>query len=354
MSTSPPSSCDLEVLSDGLVDCQDASDEEEDEDGECNTGPIAKGVRCASVHCASGHSKGDTVALEKVSTDGSEGREEEYSSSSPSEYATVCLLIRKFICDAFAIHFATELSAECSGHSGHSGYSGLSESSLPGRTEDSSSPVCSGSGSCQEVSCARGRVAQMSSMVRTSPQAASLAGPRKGKRVFTNTRERWRQQNVNGAFADLRKLVPTHPPDRKLSKNEILRFAIRYIKLLTSVLEYQKSQESLYARSAAMRSSVHSGCSGATGGEMTQSAIACTTIGYLRAKRTLETSGHQEDPYVSLFTRVNDAKNCNTTTFSSSKETGPLEQVSTGVKHCTSPPGSCSSSMSSCCDDQAN
>ncbi|GBO37649.1 T-cell acute lymphocytic leukemia protein 1 [Araneus ventricosus] len=63
------------------------------------------------------------------------------------------------------------------------------------------------------------------------------------RRMFTNSRERWRQQNVNGAFADLRRLVPTHPPDKKLSKNEILRLAIRYIKLLTSILEYQKKNE---------------------------------------------------------------------------------------------------------------
>jgi len=48
------------------------------------------------------------------------------------------------------------------------------------------------------------------------------------RRMFTNSRERWRQQNVNGAFAELRKLIPTHPPDKKLSKNEILRLAIRY------------------------------------------------------------------------------------------------------------------------------
>ncbi|CAH1772551.1 unnamed protein product [Owenia fusiformis] len=63
---------------------------------------------------------------------------------------------------------------------------------------------------------------------------------RKGhRRVFTNTRERWRQQNVNGAFAELRRIVPTHPPDKKLSKNEILRLAIKYIKLLMKILEYQ-------------------------------------------------------------------------------------------------------------------
>jgi T-cell acute lymphocytic leukemia protein len=50
--------------------------------------------------------------------------------------------------------------------------------------------------------------------------------------MFTNSRERWRQQNVSGAFAELRKLVPTHPPDKKLSKNEILRMAIRYVSLI--------------------------------------------------------------------------------------------------------------------------
>ncbi|KAG5872199.1 T-cell acute lymphocytic leukemia protein 1 [Gonioctena quinquepunctata] len=61
------------------------------------------------------------------------------------------------------------------------------------------------------------------------------------KKIFTNSRERWRQQNVSGAFAELRKLVPTHPPDKKLSKNEILRMAIRYIRILTNVLEWQSS-----------------------------------------------------------------------------------------------------------------
>lgn len=66
------------------------------------------------------------------------------------------------------------------------------------------------------------------------------------KRIFTNSRERWRQQNVNGAFAELRKLVPTHPANRKLSKNEILRLAIKYIKLLGKVIEFQKQQDADY------------------------------------------------------------------------------------------------------------
>ncbi|XP_055373577.1 putative uncharacterized protein DDB_G0286901 [Condylostylus longicornis] len=74
--------------------------------------------------------------------------------------------------------------------------------------------------------------------------------PRNGiiRKMYTNTRERWRQQNVSGAFAELRKLVPTHPPDKKLSKNEILKMAIKYIKLLTSVLEWQDQQEELNSR----------------------------------------------------------------------------------------------------------
>uniref|UniRef100_A0A3B5AM72 Stem cell protein n=1 Tax=Stegastes partitus TaxID=144197 RepID=A0A3B5AM72_9TELE len=59
------------------------------------------------------------------------------------------------------------------------------------------------------------------------------------RRIFTNSRERWRQQNVNGAFAELRRLIPTHPPDRKLSKNEILRLALRYINFLDQLLTEQ-------------------------------------------------------------------------------------------------------------------
>ncbi|XP_064476278.1 T-cell acute lymphocytic leukemia protein 1-like [Ornithodoros turicata] len=73
-----------------------------------------------------------------------------------------------------------------------------------------------------------------------TPQRSAPVPRRAARRVFTNSRERWRQQNVNGAFSDLRRLVPTHPPDKKLSKNEILRLAIRYIRLLSSILEYQK------------------------------------------------------------------------------------------------------------------
>lgn len=73
----------------------------------------------------------------------------------------------------------------------------------------------------------------------------NIVMPRKmcNRRMYTNSRERWRQQNVNGAFNDLRKIIPTHPPDKKLSKSEILRYAIRYINLLTKVIEFQEKEE---------------------------------------------------------------------------------------------------------------
>ncbi|XP_021056959.1 T-cell acute lymphocytic leukemia protein 2 [Mus pahari] len=63
------------------------------------------------------------------------------------------------------------------------------------------------------------------------------------RKIFTNTRERWRQQSVNNAFAKLRKLIPTHPPDKKLSKNETLRLAMRYINFLVKVLGEQSLQQ---------------------------------------------------------------------------------------------------------------
>ena len=51
------------------------------------------------------------------------------------------------------------------------------------------------------------------------------------------TRERMRVEAFNGAFGTLRKLLPTLPPDKKLSKIEILRLAICYINYLDNVLK---------------------------------------------------------------------------------------------------------------------
>jgi len=61
-----------------------------------------------------------------------------------------------------------------------------------------------------------------------------------GRKMFSNHRERFRQQNVSGAFAELRRLLPTHPVDKKLSKSEILKLSIKYIKLLQGVLKWQE------------------------------------------------------------------------------------------------------------------
>ena len=86
--------------------------------------------------------------------------------------------------------------------------------------------------------------------------------PMIGIRKNCNFRERFRQQNVSGAFADLRKLLPSHPADKKLSKSEILKLSIRwisrisfslnclnyycrYIKLLEGVLAWQDKQQIL-------------------------------------------------------------------------------------------------------------
>ncbi|KAI5088501.1 T-cell acute lymphocytic leukemia protein 2, partial [Silurus meridionalis] len=69
------------------------------------------------------------------------------------------------------------------------------------------------------------------------------------RKVLSNTRERWRQQSVNTAFAELRKLIPTHPPEKKLSKNEILRLAMRYITFLLTLLENQRDGETEHSSS---------------------------------------------------------------------------------------------------------
>ncbi|CAH0398319.1 unnamed protein product [Chilo suppressalis] len=61
--------------------------------------------------------------------------------------------------------------------------------------------------------------------------------PAAKQRCQANARERDRTQNsVNMAFNTLRLLIPTEPPDRKLSKIEILRLAGSYITHLDNQL----------------------------------------------------------------------------------------------------------------------
>ncbi|KAF4113834.1 hypothetical protein G5714_006379 [Onychostoma macrolepis] len=85
---------------------------------------------------------------------------------------------------------------------------------------------------------------------RTSKQRKAKHRSIMTRKVFTNTRERWRQHNVNTAFAELRKLIPTHPPEKKLSKNEILRLAMRYINFLVTLLESQGGEPSAHSQAA--------------------------------------------------------------------------------------------------------
>ncbi|KAG7308599.1 hypothetical protein JYU34_005818 [Plutella xylostella] len=66
------------------------------------------------------------------------------------------------------------------------------------------------------------------------PSAAEV--PAVKQRCQANARERDRTQNVNSAFSTLRRLIPTEPADRKLSKIEILRLAGSYITHLDNQL----------------------------------------------------------------------------------------------------------------------
>ena len=77
--------------------------------------------------------------------------------------------------------------------------------------------------------------------VKTKPVSVTSTS---GRKNFSNNRERFRQQNVSGAFSELRRLLPTHPVDKKLSKSEILKLSIKYIKLLQGVLKWQEENAS--------------------------------------------------------------------------------------------------------------
>ncbi|KAM6078926.1 basic helix-loop-helix transcription factor scleraxis-like isoform 2-T7 [Theristicus caerulescens] len=82
------------------------------------------------------------------------------------------------------------------------------------------------------------------------PQAAAAGGGRRrrrargggGRRAAANARERDRTHSVNTAFGALRRLIPTRPADRRLSKVETLRLASSYIAHLANVLLLQRRQ----------------------------------------------------------------------------------------------------------------
>ncbi|XP_064309305.1 basic helix-loop-helix transcription factor scleraxis-like [Phalacrocorax carbo] len=63
-----------------------------------------------------------------------------------------------------------------------------------------------------------------------------------GRRAAANARERDRTHSVNTAFGALRRLIPTRPADRRLSKVETLRLAASYISHLANVLLLHRRQ----------------------------------------------------------------------------------------------------------------
>ncbi|NXN26789.1 HEN1 protein, partial [Nycticryphes semicollaris] len=91
--------------------------------------------------------------------------------------------------------------------------------------------------------CPQSRVAEAGDAVKKDLQHLSREERRRRRRATAKyrtahaTRERIRVEAFNMAFAELRKLLPTLPPDKKLSKIEILRLAICYISYLNHVLD---------------------------------------------------------------------------------------------------------------------
>lgn len=107
----------------------------------------------------------------------------------------------------------------------------------------------SGRGVCAEDTpgaltlCGQSRVTEAGEALKKDLQHLSREERRRRRRATAKyrtahaTRERIRVEAFNMAFAELRKLLPTLPPDKKLSKIEILRLAICYISYLNHVLD---------------------------------------------------------------------------------------------------------------------
>ena len=64
------------------------------------------------------------------------------------------------------------------------------------------------------------------------------------RRMSANQKERRRTQNINTAFAELRRCIPNVPQDTKLSKIRTLRLATSYISFLREVLQTERNRES--------------------------------------------------------------------------------------------------------------
>ena len=76
----------------------------------------------------------------------------------------------------------------------------------------------------------------MCNSVPTQHRYQTTRAATRENRKSSNVRERTRTHSVNDGFLTLRSLIPTDPPERKLSKIETLRLATSYIWHLNSVL----------------------------------------------------------------------------------------------------------------------
>lgn len=63
------------------------------------------------------------------------------------------------------------------------------------------------------------------------------------RRLSANQKERRRTQNINTAFAELRRCIPNVPQDTKLSKIRTLRLATSYISYLQEVLQSETRRD---------------------------------------------------------------------------------------------------------------
>lgn len=84
-------------------------------------------------------------------------------------------------------------------------------------------------------------------------QKSRLKSQRKSthsRRLSANQKERRRTQNINTAFAELRRCIPNVPQDTKLSKIRTLRLATSYIGYLQELLQAEKRRDSGHSSSS--------------------------------------------------------------------------------------------------------
>jgi hypothetical protein len=75
------------------------------------------------------------------------------------------------------------------------------------------------------------------------PRLKSQRKSTHSRRLSANQKERRRTQNINFAFAELRRCIPNVPQDTKLSKIRTLRLATSYIGYLQEVLQAETRRD---------------------------------------------------------------------------------------------------------------